>query len=93
MKNKLGMMGPMAGILAMGEMGYTESNKGDNDLKPKDIDITPKKLPIPKGCKEYFFNKNGGYNTERDIYTVFTCVAISYKSAKRKFKNFIRNNN
>lgn len=93
MKGKLGMLGLMAGIVALGEMGYSDPNKGDNDLKPKDINITPKQPPLPKGCKEYMFNKNGGFSTERMLREeiVFKCIAASDKSAKKKFNTFITN--
>lgn len=59
-----------------------------NDLEPKDIDLEPKKPLIPKGCKEYFFNSLGDFiNTNDGLYD-FKCVAISDKSAIKKFNKW-----
>ena len=53
-----------------------------------DIDLTPKKSPIPKGCKEYSFNQDGKFTTiESEI--VFKAVAISEKSAIKKYNRSI----
>jgi len=49
------------------------SERGRNNLRPEDIDMTPPKKIIPKGCK--VFNING-----KEI------VAISEKSAMKKYK-------
>lgn len=92
MKDKLGMMGFISAMMSMGEgdiLGM--GKKPDNDLNPKDIDTTPKQQPIPKGCKEYMFNKNGGFSTEKMLRdeVVFKCIAASDKSAKKKFNTFI----
>jgi hypothetical protein len=55
-----------------------------------DIDFNPKKPPIPKGCKEYFFNQEGKFSTiESEI--VFKCVAVNDKSAIKKFNNHLKN--
>ena len=48
------------------------SERGRNNLRPEDIDMTPAKKIIPKGCKVY--NIDG-----KDI------VAISEKSAIKKY--------
>jgi hypothetical protein len=43
-----------------------------------------------KGCKEYFFNKEGKFSTiESEI--VFKCVAVNDKSAIKKFNNHLKN--
>ncbi len=60
-----------------------------------------KQKPIPKGCKEYHFNINGGFayfeNGEYSekiklVDIVFTCVALNTKSAKKKFNTWKGNN-
>ena len=79
------------------KMDYNSSNKGLNKLNPNDIDVTIKQSKPAAGCKEYFFNKNGGFaNGEgrpmRKDETVYYCHAINDKSAKRKFDKWYENN-
>jgi hypothetical protein len=88
MKSKLGLFAAMA---MMGS-GYAQNS---NSIQPKDIDTTP----IPKGCKEYFFNKEGEFYNGVDgrppilkTDVVFSCVASSNKSAIKKFNKFITKN-
>ncbi len=83
MKGKLGLLTAMA--IMSGGLDVMGMGEGKSDKK---IDITPKVPPVPKGCQRYFFNANGGYNTELDVHTVFDCVAASFKSAQRKFNNW-----
>lgn len=54
------------------------------------IDFSPANKPVPKGCKEYWFNKNGGFSTEkmRHDKIVFKCHALNDNSAKKKFKKW-----
>jgi hypothetical protein len=86
MKGKLGMLAVMDAMMGS---GYAENS---NSILPEDIDTTPKEPVIPKGCSQYFFNKNGGYNTVKDDYTVFICIASNYKSAKKKFDKWYTSN-
>ena len=93
MKGKLGILAVMAEMMA--SSGYA---KNSNSISPKDIDTTPKQPPIPKGCKEYFFNKEGEFYNGVDgrppilkTDVVYSCVASSNKSAKKKFDKFIIN--
>lgn len=79
MKSQLGMLAVMSMMIG------SEYADNSNDLRPEDIDTTPKEKPVPKGCQEYFFNKNRGYNSKEDRHTVFYCVAASLKSALKKF--------
>jgi hypothetical protein len=53
----------------------------------KDLDLTPKQPPIPKGCKEYFFNIEGEFSTEqmRKDECVFKCIASNDRVAWEKF--------
>ncbi len=80
----------IAGLaMAAAIMGSTSANNSNN-ITPDDIDTTQKKPPIPRGCKEYFFNKNGGFSNRhmRNDELVFKCVASNDKSARKKFHNW-----
>jgi hypothetical protein len=81
MKGKLAMLSIMAAMMGGNSSPY-------DGIETKEIDAKPKEPPIPKGCQRYFFNANGGYNTKRDSYTIFECVASNYKQAKKKFDKF-----
>ena len=59
-------------IMAMMYDVELTSEKGKNNLRPEDIDMTPPKKIIPKGCKVY--NVEG-----KEI------VAINEKSAIKKY--------
>jgi hypothetical protein len=80
-------MKSLALMLAVGMM-VNESVVVPDDAK--DIKATPKQPPIPKGCKEYFFNAQGEFSTERmrKDECVFICVASNDKNAKKKFNNW-----
>lgn len=58
--------------------GFTEKL----DLKPEDINITPKTKPTPKGCKRYYFNKDGGCNKEE---STMYFDALNKNNALKKF--------
>lgn len=81
MKGKLGMLAAMA--MMFDSPGFSQGNR-------KQLDFTPKEAPIPKGCKEYWFNSEGrfynGDGTRPILKTevVFHCIAASDKSAKKK---------
>jgi len=72
-------------------MGSLNTNSQCADLDT--VDIKPKNKPIPKGCKEYMFNKHGGFSTEkmRRDEVVFKCIALNDKSAKKKFSEWESN--
>jgi len=93
-KKSFGMLANIMALALMAESFYqsflVDDNKGTNKLNQKDIDTTPKQTRPAAGCKEYWFNKNGGfYNGEgrpmRRDESVFYCHAINDKSAKKKF--------
>ena len=75
MKGKLGMLALMAGI--MGDMNFAQVSKGSK----KEIDFTPEQPPIPKGCKEYWFNSQGSFsnggNSIPKSDVVYYCIASS----------------
>jgi hypothetical protein len=63
----------LASLLAgMDSSMDTMSMRGRNTMTPEDIDVTPKKKPIPKGCKEF------------DIEGI-KIIALNEKSAMKKF--------
>jgi hypothetical protein len=73
-------------------------NKPKNKLSPDEIVIDNFQKKPPKGCKEYFFNKDGEFtNGEegqirmRRDETVFYCHASNDKNAKRKFDMWLKN--
>ena len=77
---------------AMGDL----SNPLDANSKTsiKDIDFTPKKPPIPKGCKLYWFTQNGNYEDFDFIplripdFVVYKTIASSRKVAFSKYKKW-----
>ena len=70
---------------ALLSVGSTPTASNSNPLDPKDIDTTPKMPPIPKGCKRYFYNKEGLCNEGRhEVY--FDCMKP--RNAATKFENW-----
>lgn len=63
----------LATIMAMASQYDLPSERGRNILHPEDIDMTPPKRIIPKGCQVY--NING-----------VEIIAINEKSAIKKYK-------
>jgi len=63
----------LATIMAMANQYDLPSERGRNNLRPEDIDMTPPKRIIPKGCQVY--NING-----------VEIIAINEKSAIKKYK-------
>jgi hypothetical protein len=54
-------------------------------LKPGDIDVSPKELPIPKGCCRYYFDKNG--ECEKGNHVVYF-DAMKRKTAIEKWNRW-----
>ena len=63
----------MAAMMAMLNDVHIISERGRNNLRPEDIDMTPPKKIIPKGCK--VFNIGG-----------VEIVAINEKTAQKKYQ-------
>ncbi len=81
---RLAMMALMASAMGEGYYGHGSTQSNDDVLSRK-----PKKQPIPKGCKEYFFTKRGFWdNTTKDDNYYFKCIASSEKVAIKKFNKF-----
>jgi len=90
-KGKLGALMAMSLMFDGMAMPGHPASKGRYSADSFSAD-KPKK-PIPIGCKEYFFNKNGGYNFSIKNDSVFSCVALSLSSAKKKFYKWEKQNN
>lgn len=82
MNRKMSELLMMAAIMQGSMTHYEETNN-------KPIIYIDKTPPIPKGCKEYFFNSHGEFSTQsmRKDECVFKCIALNDKSATKKFKN------
>ena len=77
------MKGYLAMVMAMSMVA------GQMPVSIEGAPIKREKRP-PSGCKEYFFNVNGEFSTEKMLKTecVFTCFAINDKNATRKFERW-----
>lgn len=86
MKSKIHEIALMVALMASsGENVFMSGNSEEATI------YLPKEPPVPKGCKEYFFDKYGWYSTEKMLKseTVFKCVALNNKSAKKKYQNWL----
>lgn len=81
----------------LGAMLYETENF---EKRASNEDILNRPLPnkiIPTGCKEYFFTSTGSmYTIKPDEFPgrpkiIFECIAISGKSAQRKFHKWFEN--
>ncbi len=95
MSRMKGYLGSILPLMIMAE----EMNKLDESIfagdkptnKLKAVDIKPVSYQVlQKGCKEYFFNNEGEFSTERmrRDECVFKCVASNDKVAQKKFSKF-----
>jgi hypothetical protein len=73
---------------------YDDGKKEDNKTSMKTVSGNLAKIP-PKGSKEYWFNEEGEFYNGVDRClairkedVVFHCIAISNKSAIKKFKKY-----
>lgn len=89
MKSKLRLLSALLPLALMDSNGFGRLDN-NSKLAMVDIDFTQKEPPIPKGCKEYWFNINGGFSTEkmRRDEIVFKCIASNDKVAKKKFEKW-----
>lgn len=62
--------------------GQSIGHNSRQDLKPEDIDVTPKEKPIPKGCKRYYFNDIGG------CYKGSHKISFDAMTAKKAYEKF-----
>lgn len=100
-KKSFGMLGNIMALALMTESFdqsfLIDDKRGTNKLSPNDIDTTPKQTRPAAGCKEYWFNKNGGFsngldNPMKKSESVYYCHASSDKSAKKKFDKWYKLN-
>ena len=58
-----------------------------SDINVKDIDVTPKVKPIPKGCKRYYFDQFGSCNK---LHSTMHFDALTESKANIKYNNHIK---
>ncbi len=76
----------MAALAAVGEPPRPEKRYGYLAV----TGIPPAK-PLPKGCKDYWFNMHHEFRTDkmRRDEVIFHCHALNDKSAKKKFNKWL----
>lgn len=96
LSNYLGLLSAMSVISSSG--GYVQPA---NEFIPPFLPKKKKKAgtltvngklpprPIPKGCKEYFFNYLGDFINHNDGVYAFRCIALNDKSAIKKFEKWV----
>lgn len=71
-------------FVMMGGLGTNDSNT----LIPDQIDTKPKETPIPKGCKRYYYNRQGlCHSSEKEVHF----DALTPASANKKFNRWLSN--
>jgi hypothetical protein len=75
------LLGIMAAIALQENRGFVENERSEiPDFK------SPKRPPpIPKGCKRYWFDKDGRCFDFEILHSVYDCIALSEKRAIDKF--------
>lgn len=84
-KSTLGMLAMFAAMASSFEQPTVRRRR-------EPIHIEPKEKSIPKGCKEYKFDRDGCFSD--DVYdreVVFKCIARDDKNAIRKFQSWKQN--
>lgn len=92
MKNKSAILSILG--MAIASLGPFESHPKQRRREPSKTPL-PDKIPLPPtGTKQYFFNEQGEYSTEKmpKSECVFICHAINDKNAIRKFKKWLTSN-
>ena len=64
-----------------------------NELKYSTKESIPKEEKIPKGCNRYYFLYGEIVSSEYSEICDFTCIAINEKTAKGKYKKFMKSQN
>ncbi len=85
---KMKSMAAFLALAALSGQSFMASGRGE---ELETFTPIPKEPPIPKGCKEYFFNKDGDFSNRhmRRDELVFKCVASNDKVAKKKFQKWL----
>lgn len=74
--------------LTMGLIASSISSENSNPLLPKDIDITPKEPPIPKGCERYYYNRDGICPKSQSLIYF---DAMKPRTAREKWERWLNN--
>ena len=77
MKKGLGMLAMAYAIMA--DLNSPLDKNSKSDLRPEDIDVSPKKKIIPNGCKKYVFKESFG---------TLEVIAMNEKSAMKKYNKW-----
>lgn len=74
---------------------FQEAGSTKNRLPNNNAVRTGQKSIIPAGCKKYFFTSTGSIYTIKPegLNVVFECIAMSDKSAQKKFDKWYNQNN
>lgn len=88
MKKGLGTIMMAAALMA--DLNSPLDRNSKSDLKPEDIDVTPKEPILPKGCQYYYFDVLGDCRNCDNGQYEFKCIAISEKSARKKFERWLK---
>lgn len=89
MKEKLGLIATLSLLSGVYD---TPNSDVKNNLKPEDIDVTPKEPILPNGCQYYYFDILGDYKNYDSGQYEFKCIAINEKSARKKFNKWLSKN-
>jgi hypothetical protein len=72
--------------LALMSENFGQIGNDSNDLRPQDIDTTPKEKPIPKGCKRFYFDRGGiCCKSESEVYF----DAMKPSKAREKYERWL----
>jgi len=86
MKKGLGAIMMAAALMADLNSPLDRNSK----LSINDIDFKPKDPPIPNGCQYYYFDVLGDCRNWDNGEYEFKCIAISQKSAQKKFDKWLK---
>ena len=82
-QRNISSLGMLAAVMAMSGSSYMMPDYNTSkEFIPSEI--------IPKGCKKYFFRKDGSFENFPlfEVDAFFTCIAMSDTKALKKFNSF-----
>lgn len=82
-KQSIKMMSAFA-MMAMFQDPIDRTTPHYQKIRDRDIGEASKVKPIPKGCYRFYFDNQGNHITS-DYSFVFTCDAMNYMKAMKKF--------
>lgn len=92
MTNKQKVLGRLAMLGLISNVIHNGKNEVYDDIHSEIKSNTPKATVIPKGCKQYYFDKYGWYRNEEremELPIVYKCIASNNKTAVNKFSRWI----